>query len=55
MTVRDTNDDVTSGFPNDDVTGPPMVGNLTRFWVTSDVIFLGSFILATSDLTTLLS
>jgi len=38
-TVRDTNDDVTSGFPNDDVTGLPMAGNLTRFRVTSDIIF----------------
>jgi len=33
------NDDVTSGFPNDDVTWPPKAGNLTRFRVTSDVIF----------------
>jgi len=46
------NDDVTSGFPNDDVTRPPKAGNLTRFRVTSDVIFPGSFMLATSDLTT---
>jgi len=37
--LRETDDDVTSRFPNDDITGPPMVGNLTRFWVTSDVIF----------------